>query len=136
MMLYPARAALKIVTMIDGINQVIIPDCKILGQGMAENSTGIIIADNNRFWYIPLISADLKETLSKMETLCGSLIDVAKTLASNAGDLLDNTTTVTGQATMTPSTIKGEAIKTDATTVQNEATELRTQIQTLANTLA
>ncbi len=136
MMLYPAKAALKIVTMIDGINQVIVPDCKILGQGMAESSTGIIIADNNRFWYIPLISADLKETLSKMETLCGSLIDVAKTLASNAGTLLDNATVVTGQATMTPSVAKGSAIKTDATTVQNEATELKTQIQKLANTLA
>lgn len=136
MMLYPAKAALKIVTMIDGINQVIVPDCKILGQAMAENSTGIIIADNNRFWYIPLISADLKETLSKMETLCGSLIDVAKTLASNAGTLLDNATIVTGQATMTPSVAKGSAIKADATTVQNEATELKTQIQKLANTLA
>ena len=136
MMLYPARAALKIVTMIDGVNAIIVPDCEILGQGTAEASTGIIIADNNRFWYIPLISANLKETLSKMETLCGSLIDVAKTLASNAGTLLDNATVVTGQATMTPSTIKGEAIKTDATTVQNEATELKTQIQALANTLA
>ena len=136
MMLYPAKAALKIVTMIDGINQVIVPDCKILGQGMAESSTGIIIADNNRFWYIPLISADLKETLSKMETLCGSLIDVAKTLALNAGTLLDNATVVTGQATMTPSVAKGSAIKADATTVQNEATELKTQIQKLANTLA
>ena len=136
MMLYPAKAALKIVTMIDGLNNIIVPDCKILGQGTAETSTGIIIADNNHFWYIPLISADLKETLSKMETLCGSLINVAKTLASNAGTLLDNATVVTGQATMTPSTIKGEAIKTDATTVQNEATELKTQIQALANTLA
>ena len=136
MMLYPARAALKIVTMIDGVNAIIVPDCEILGQGTAEASTGIIIADNNRFWYIPLIPANLKETLSKMETLCGSLIDVAKTLASNAGTLLDNATVVTGQATMTPSTIKGEAIKTDATTVQNEATELKTQIQALANTLA
>lgn len=136
MMLYPAKAALKIVTMIDGINEVIVPDCKILGQGTAEKSTGIIIADNNRFWYIPLISANLKETLSKMETLCGSLIDVAKTLASNAGTLLDNATLVTGQATMTPSVEKGAAIKADATTVQNEATELKTQIQQLANTLA
>ena len=136
MMLYPAKAALKIVTMIDGVNEIIVPDCEILGQGTAETSTGIIIADNNRFWYIPLISANLKETLSKMETLCGSLIDVAKTLASNAGTLLDNATVVTGQATMTPSVAKGSAIKADATTVQNEATELKTQIQALANTLA
>lgn len=136
MMLYPAKAALKIVTMIDGINEVIVPDCEILGQGTAEKSTGIIIADNNRFWYIPLMSTDLKETLSKMETLCGSLIDIAKTLASNAGTLLDNATVVTGQATMTPSVAKGSAIKTDATTIQNEATELKTQIQELANTLA
>ena len=136
MMLYPAKAALKIVTMIDGINEVIVPDCKILGQGTAEKSTGIIIADNNRFWYIPLISADLKETLSKMETLCGSLIDVAKTLASNAGTLLDNATIVTGQATMVPSVETGATIKTDATNVQNEATELKTQIRELANTLA
>ena len=136
MMLYPAKAALKIVTMIDGSNEIVVPDCEILGQGTAETSTGIIIADNNRFWYIPLISADLKETLSKMEALCGSLIDVAKTLASNAGDLLDKTTTVTGQATMTPSVAKGSAIKSDATTVQNEATKLKTQIQELANTLA
>lgn len=136
MMLYPAKAALKIVTMIDGVNEIIVPDCEILGQGTAETSTGIIIADNNRFWYIPLISANLKEALSKMETLCGSLIDVAKTLASNAGTLLDNATIVTGQATMTPSVTKGSAIKSDATTVQNEATELKAQIQKLANTLA
>lgn len=136
MMLYPAKAALKIVTMIDGVNEVIVPDCKILGQGTAEKSTGIIIADNNRFWYIPLVSTDLKETLSKMETLCGSLIDVAKTLASNAGNLIDNASTAAGIAAFVPSVVTGTAIATDATTVQNEATELKTQIQELAKTLA
>ena len=136
MMLYPAKAALKIVTMIDGVNEVIVPDCKILGQGTAENSTGIIIADNNRFWYIPLISTDLKETLSKMETLCGSLIDVAKTLASNAGNLIDNASTAAGIAAFVPSVVTGTTIATDATTVQNKAVELKTQIRELANTLA
>lgn len=135
MMLYPAKAALKIVTMIDGMKEIVVPDCQILGEGMAPESTGILVADGTNFWYIPLVTPSLKDAVTKMETLCDKLIALAGTLSTNAGTLLDNATVVTGQATMTPSVTKGEAIKTDATTVKSEANELKTQITNLANQL-
>lgn len=49
MMLYPAKAALKIVTMIDGMKEIVVPDCQILGEGMAPESTGILVADGTNF---------------------------------------------------------------------------------------
>lgn len=135
MMMYEAKANMAVVTMFDGLKQVVIPDCKILGEGTATESSGVVIADGTRFWYIPLVTPSLKDAVTKMENLCDKLIALAGTLSTNAGTLLDNETIVTGQATMTPSVVKGTAIKTDATTVKNEANELKTQITNLANQL-
>ncbi|MBO4726558.1 MAG: hypothetical protein J5598_03095 [Clostridia bacterium] len=136
MMMYEARANMAVVTMIDGLKQVVVPDCQILGQGTAPESTGIIIADGTRFWYIPLVTKDLKTAITKLGDLCDKVKAITDTLVSNAGNLVDNSSTCTGAAAFVPSVITGTQIKMDATSVQTEAQALKTEIDQLANSLA
>lgn len=135
MMMYEAKANMAVVTMFDGLKQVIIPDCKILGEGTASESSGIVVADGTRFWYIPLVTKDLKTAVNKMGELCDKLTDIADTLSTNAGKLVDNTSSCEGAATFVPVIATGTAIAQKATSVKTEAANLKTQIDQLANSL-
>jgi len=136
MMMYEAKANMAVVTMIDGLKQVVVPDCQILGQGTAPESSGVVIADGTRFWYIPLVTKDLKTAVTKLGDLCDKVKAITDTLVSNAGSLIDNASQAAGIAEFVPSVITGTKIKMDATSVQTEAQALKTEIDQLANSLA
>lgn len=132
MMMYEAVARLKVVYMKQGLTEVMVPDCQILGNGTAPESKGILIADNNRFWYIPLITENLKDALTKMQDICDKMKAITDNI-SNASTLLDDKTIVTGQATMTPSVVIGTNMSNTASATGTEIDALKTEIETLAS---
>lgn len=132
MMMYEAVARLKVVYMKQGLTEVMVPDCQILGNGTAPESKGILIADNNRFWYIPLITENLKDALTKMQNICDKMKAITDNLG-NASTLLDDKTIVTGQATMTPSVVIGTNMSNTASATGTEIDALKTEIETLAS---
>ena len=132
MMMYEAVARLKVVFMKQGLNEVPVPDCQILGNGTAPESKGILIADNNRFWYIPLVTENLKDALTKMEDICDKMKSITDNLG-NASTLLDNASVVTGAAALTPSVVQGTLIANTASGTGAEIDALKTEIQTLAS---
>lgn len=132
MMLYEAVARLKVVYMKQGLTEVIVPDCQILGNGTAPESKGILIADNNRFWYIPLVTENLKDALTKMQDICDKMKAITDNLG-NASTLLDNASVVTGAAALTPSVVTGTTMANTASGTGTEIDALKREIQTLAS---
>lgn len=131
MILYEAKCSGKIVTFIDGANEYIVPDCKIFGNGTAQESSGIIIADQDRFYYIPLTTPDTEKILDKAEELCDKLKNIC-TILESAETLIDSAST--GMA-FVPSVVTGEAIKANATALSTEVDTLKTEIDNIKKTL-
>lgn len=134
MILYEATCAGKIVTLIDGTNQYVVPDCKIFGNGTAQESSGIIIADQDRFYYIPLTTPDTEKILDKAEELCDKLKNIC-TILESAETLIDSASTAAGIAAFVPSVVTGQAIKANATALSTEVDTLKTEIDTIKKTL-
>lgn len=135
MILYGAKCSGKIVTLIDGANEYIVPDCKIFGNGMAQQSTGIIIADQDRFYYIPLATPDIERVIDKMETICDKLKLLCGILGS-ANSLIDNVSAATGPGVVwTPSVATGTAIQSNANNLSTEVDNLKTEIDNIKKTL-
>lgn len=135
MILYEARCNAGVVTMMDGIVPVTIPDCKILGAGKAPNSTGIVIADETRFWYIPLLTNDISAILDSMLDITDKLNTAAGILTKSSA-LIDSASTAAGIAAFVPSVATGTAMATEATTLQTEIATVKTAIQKIQQTLA
>ena len=134
MMMYKAVAKLNVVSIKNGLQEIPVPDCEILGDGKAPSSEGILIADQNRFWYIPLITPNIKDILTQMESICDRMKDITDNLG-NASTLIDNASVVTGAAALTPSVVTGELISNTASSTGTQITEVKTKIQELANQL-
>lgn len=133
MMMYEAVARLKVVYMKQGLTEVPVPDCQILGNGTAPESKGILIADNNRFWYIPLITENLKDALTKMQDICDKMKSITDNLG-NASTLLDSGSAASGPGVAwEPSVVVGGQISNTASATGTEIDALKTEIQTLAS---
>lgn len=134
MILYEGKCAGKVVTLIDGLQNIIVPDCKIFGNGTAPSSNGIVIADQDRFYYIPLTTPDTEKILDKAEGLCDKLKNIC-TILESAETLIDNASSAAGIAAFVPSVVTGQAIKANATALSIEIDTLKTEIDTIKKTL-
>lgn len=131
MILYEGKCAGKVVTLVDGAQNIIVPDCKIFGNGTAPSSNGIVIADQDRFYYIPLTTPDTEKILDKAEALCDKLKNIC-TILESAETLIDSAST--GMA-FVPSVVTGESIKANATALSTEVDTLKTEIDNIKKTL-
>lgn len=134
MMMFEAVCRAGIVSIKTTLEEIVVPDCQILGAGTAPESTGLLIADNNRFWYVPLMTPDIKTILDHLISICDDMKEITSNL-KNAKTLLDNNSTVVGSATLTPSVVTGTQMATDATATETKITELKTRVETLKNQL-
>ena len=131
MILYSAKCVAGVVSLMDGATPIVIPDCNILGAGTAPESTGIVIADQDRFWYIPLVTPNLKDIVDRIAdiiTQASSIVDVLK----QSSTLLDNASVAAGPTTTwTPSVVTGTKMSTDAEAVGTKLTQLASEVEVL-----
>lgn len=130
MMLYKGKCSKGLISIVypnTALAPVPVYDCIHLGneQPTALDSTGIILAHEDRFYYLPLAIQNIKDIATKMLTICERMRSICDTLTSSSS-LLDNGSTVVGQATLTPSVVVG-------TQIANSASQVATQIDTLKN---
>lgn len=117
MIMYEAQCINKQVFLINDTSKTLVPDCKIFGAG--GNSDGIIIADENRFWYLPMTTLDLSNTLDKVIGVCEKITAICDNL-SNCSSLLDSGTTAAGIAELVPSVVVGTQMSADSSTTRTE----------------
>lgn len=133
MIMYEANCQDGIVYMLDDMKKIPVPDCEVLGAG--GNSFGIIIADAERFWYVPLSTPDLIKSLNKMQEICGKLVKICENL-DNCKTLIDNASTAAGIAAFVPSVATGTAIATKAELLKTEIEQLDKDIANIKDNLA
>ncbi len=130
MILYEAKCVKGVVTLIDGINSTVVPDCKILGTGKAATSTGIIIADQDRFWYLPLVTVNVESIVAELISITQNLSDTVKAL-SKSGTLIDSASTAAGIAAFVPSVVTGEVIATEAKAISPKVDKIAQELKIL-----
>lgn len=130
MILYEAKCIAGTVFLINGLKETPVPDCKILGTGKAPESSGILIADQNRFWYVPLITPNVISIVDELIKITDNLnktLDVLK----QSGTLIDNASTAAGIAAFVPSVVTGTKMATDATTISSQVIKISQELQEL-----
>jgi len=100
-------------------NGGIVPSCQILGEG--GSSSGYLVIGDEKFFYLPKTTPDVKSFLTQIETLCdkiGALCDSIKTItvlcsapASPSGPPLNSAVFTVAKAEIT-------AIKTNLSTLK------------------
>lgn len=134
MILYEATCNAGVVSiMVEGITTPI-PDCNILGAGKAPTSKGIVIADQDRFWFVPLVTPNLVSIIDDIIEVTDKLADVATTL-QRASTLIDNASTAAGIAAFVPSVVTGNAIAADGAKLAGEIPPLKQKITLLKDQL-
>jgi len=134
MILYEGKCLKGAVFMKDGTTEILVPDAKILGAGKATESSGIIIADQNRFWYVPLLTPNISSIIDEMITICDKISSTTEILEKSK-TLLDNTTAVTGAASIVPSIVTGTEMSTNASSLKNEIKTVKQELNTLKENL-
>lgn len=130
MILYEARCAAKVVTIIDNGIPTVVPDCNILGTGMAPQSSGIVIADEDRFWYIPLVTGNITSIVDELISITDNLKETLTTLES-AKTLIDSSSTAAGIAAFVPSVVTGTQMATEATATKTKVEKIATELKVL-----
>lgn len=130
MILYEGKCSAKIVTIIDNGIPTVVPDCKILGTGMAPESSGIVIADEDRFWYIPLVTGNISSIVDELIKITDNLKSTLENLES-AKTLIDSASTAAGIAAFVPSVATGTAISTAATSTKADVIKISTELDIL-----
>lgn len=106
--LLPATAnASGIVTVEVAGFQATIDDAVILGDGK-QASSGILLIDGTRLWYIPSTVSDLKTTIEKVVT---AVSKIAETLTAIGGGM-------TGGTTAPPPTLGAKVAEINATVTE------------------
>ena len=132
--MYQGKCINGIVYLVSGDVETVLPDCNILGDGKAPESTGIVFGDQSRFWYVPLVTPNIKTLLQQLTSLIDSVKSITTSLQT-ASALIDDKTVVTGQATIAPSTVTGSQISSKAQHVGTQLDSLKQEVEKLAGSL-
>lgn len=101
-------------------NGGIVPSCQILGEG--GSSTGYLIIGEEKFFYLPKTTPDVKSFLTEIETLCdkiGALCDSIKAITVICSAPASPSSTPVNSAVFTSAKLEISAIKTNLSTLKN-----------------
>lgn len=76
MKIFNATCAAGVVTM----NGLIVPNCPVMGEG--GSSSGYIVMAENKLFYLPKTTPDVKSFLTQIENLCGKLEGLCDKIAA------------------------------------------------------
>jgi len=119
------------------IGDLVVPGVELLSEGVAA-STGILLIDEDKAYYFPTMSTDLKTTLEKLvvaltqvKTALDKTVD-SLTAIDTAAPLVTSCGAGAGTATWVPvATASITPIGTAATAIENVKTELETLLENL-----
>lgn len=62
------------------VNSRVVPNCPIMGEG--GSSSGYVVMAENKLFYLPKTTPDVKTFLTQIENLCGKLETLCDTIAA------------------------------------------------------
>jgi len=115
MKIFEASCTAGIIT----VNNLVVLNCTNLGEG--GNSTGYLLISENKLFYLPKTTPDVKSFLIQIENLCTKLQGLCDKIAA-----LTVTCALPGSPSSTPiNAADFVAVKSDITTIHTNLTNLK-----------